>query len=134
MESHKAIKLEINLQDTEVPIYTDFREIKEGYVVLFGNNKKSLELRLMGYPFGKIEDANGVEVTYVLSRNPSNPDTKRYEELIEKAKTIPVGLQFWLFGSYTPIKKGLFGRRIPSRVLAYNLGRKEEFIRSDPLG
>ncbi len=132
-QKQKTLKLEIKFQDTDVPIYTDFGNVEKGYAVLFGTNKKNLEMRKLIKPsYGKIGDGNGVEIEYVPFLDPSNRNLKQYAKLIEKSMTLPLDSPIWVFGKFLPAKKVLW-RHMSSRIIAYDLGKKEEFIRPDLL-
>ncbi len=99
-EKQKTVKLEINLQDRDVPIYTDFRNIEKGYAFLFGTNTKNIRT-FFGFfvSFGKIMDKNESEVDYG-----PQADEKVVMNVISKMKKLPTNSSIWLLGEYKPNK------------------------------
>jgi hypothetical protein len=130
MNGINTVKIEINFQDMELPIYKCFGGI-EGYCVLWGKNKRSLNFDWLR-DSGNIEDINSVEVEYVPFLNIPSPAFEEYIKRLEKASAFPIDLPIWLVGSFTPGKKTWHGKT-PNRISIYNIGEKEEFVRPDLL-
>lgn len=98
-------------QDIDIPIYKNFKNIKDGLVILWGEKKKDI-----GYRDGKISDGDGNEVTYDLKI--SRKALNAYKRL----KRIAKGSMMWLLGEF---KEG--------HLDFSDGGLKEDFIRPDLL-
>jgi len=113
------VTLYVGFQNRNVPIYTNFENIKEGYVVLYGIHKKRMESALVAMLignnkklFGMISDKKGREIRYVPI--PGGRGINSYIKMLE----IEEGSPMWLLGNYLQTENMFF---------VEDCGKKEEF-------
>jgi hypothetical protein len=90
----ERVKMDIDFQDREVPIYTSFEGMEDGCVVLYGFNLKNFRTSFLHYS-GSIMGKDGFTVDYL-------PKLSIRDLIIieEKLKKLPTNSLVWLSGKH----------------------------------
>jgi hypothetical protein len=90
----EKVKLEIDFQDVQVPVYIDFENLENGPAALYGINTKNIGKHFLP-SHGRIMGRDGFTIYYL-----PKSAVREIKEITKKLKGLPKNSLTWLYGKY----------------------------------